>query len=259
MSRIPILAYHKVDIKREFDITSILPKKFEKQVKYLKEEGYISISPDLLVAHLLGKAQIPSKAILITFDDGYESIYQYAYPILSEYGFIATVFLLIGYIDRWNSWDVGSLGKRVKHLNWNQILDMSKNGFVFGAHGVNHRFLTWSKYNEVVYEIARSKSEIEEKLGGEAQFFSYPYGNYNHKVKELVKDAGYKAAFGLKADIEICKENLYSLPRTGIYLLDSFLDFRAKLEASHKANFKCQALKNLIINRFSYASLLIRR
>lgn len=257
---ISILAYHKVDTRGEFGITNISPKAFEKQVKYLQNQGYISISPDLLINYLFGSGQspLPPKAIFITFDDGYESIYQYAYPILVEHGFVATIFLLSGYIDRWNSWDVGGVGRRFKHLNWGQILDMAQNGFSFGSHGVNHKFLTRAKKSEILYELTTSKSEIEDKLGCKTRFFSYPYGNYNQKIKDLVRDIGYDGAFCLKPNLEIHLENLYSLPRTGIYLLDSFFDFKAKLEESNRAKFKFQAYKNLLINRCSYASLLIK-
>jgi peptidoglycan/xylan/chitin deacetylase (PgdA/CDA1 family) len=95
--KLPILAYHKVDTVRELGVNCISPKTFEKQIRFLAECGYQSISPELMVASVRGDGKLPEKPILITFDDGYENFYNYAYPIMKKYGYTATVFLLAGY------------------------------------------------------------------------------------------------------------------------------------------------------------------
>jgi len=78
---IPILAYHKVDSQRELGITSISPKRFEKQIRFLKQNGYSGLSPCSLFCLSNGN----DKQILITFDDGYEGIYKHVFPILKRY------------------------------------------------------------------------------------------------------------------------------------------------------------------------------
>ncbi len=79
---VPVLAYHKVDSKKELGITLISPSKFERQIEFLKQSGYNSISPQSLFDQIKS-----DKSVLITFDDGYEGIYNYAYPIIKKYNF----------------------------------------------------------------------------------------------------------------------------------------------------------------------------
>jgi len=261
---IPILAYHKVDYKRELGITRVSPQRFERQISFLKSEGYKSISPDSLIQADNRKA--PEKPILITFDDGYEGVYNYAYPVLRSYGFSAVIFLTSGYIGKNNYWDA-SPGPRFRHLTFQQIQEMANHDICIGSHGVNHVFLTKLDNGSIKYETEMSKCCLEDALGYSVHFFSYPYGNYNTRVANFVRDAGYKAAFSLHPEIlkaEYSGEKMleihsfYKIPRIAIYLIDSFWAFRTKVGYNHsKTLFYMQKAKNLLINRFSYASMLV--
>ena len=292
---LPILAYHKVDSRRELGITSLSPARFEKQVRVLKHEGYTGISPRSLSSLVLGKIyasyiQIcrfgkikdvvsssveaedgdtantvpPAKSVLITFDDGYEGIYTYAYPILKKYGYNALIFLTTGYIDKYNNWDA-SPGPRFKHLNWSQIREMADNGIWFGSHGVNHTFLTRQSYNIAKYEIEASKKMLEDGLGQPVPFFSYPYGNYDNRIINLVQEAGYEAAFSLKPELlkAGCAHSrtlAYTLPRIAVYFVDNMWAFKAKIGCSYSGLLPYkQKVKNRLINRCSYASILVEK
>jgi peptidoglycan/xylan/chitin deacetylase (PgdA/CDA1 family) len=268
---LPILAYHKVDLKKELGITSISPKKFERQINFLKQNGYISISPLSLLNQinppLLSEGVSPirpykreERYVLITFDDGYEGVYEYAYPILKRYGWTATIFLTTGYIGSYNKWDA-SPGPRFKHLNWQQIKAMSDNGICFGSHGINHLFLTKHSDETIRYELETSKKIIEDKLGKPVLFFSYPYNNYNKRLIELVSETGYKLAFSLKpeilsADYFTCP---YELPRFAIYCIDGMKAFKAKIGESNGSLIHIQKLKNQLINRCSYAGVIFEK
>ncbi|MGB9597316.1 MAG: polysaccharide deacetylase family protein [Candidatus Poribacteria bacterium] len=251
---VPVLAYHKVDSKKELGITSISPSKFEKHIKFLKQSGYNIIPPQSLFD------QISDKSVLITFDDGYEGIYKYAYPIIKKYDSTAIIFLTTGYIGNYNKWDA-SPGPRFKHLNWQQVKEMSDNGIYFGSHGVRHLFLTKHKDKDIEYELKASKEVIEDNIEKPVIFFSYPYGDCNKKVFDLVKKAGYESAFSLRPEFfsNKCRNYNYNLPRIAIYCIDSMMDFRAKLGETKRLLIYMQRLKNRIINRCSYAGLIFER
>jgi len=256
--RIPILAYHKIDALKELGITCILPGTFEKQMRFLAQNGYKSISPEHLVASITGEAKLPEKPVLLTFDDGYENFYTHAYPILKKYGYTALIFMLAGYIDNWNLWEVKLSKERFMHLSSTQIQELSEEGFWFGSHGVNHLFLTYQTDALAKKEIQLSKSILEEILGKPTQFFSYPYGNYDARIAHFVREAGYQAAFCLHTAKAITSDNLYSLPRCVIYLSDTLWEFKAKLGLMGNICFWFECAKNMLINKFAYANLLRR-
>ena len=256
---IPILAYHKVDSQRELGITSISPKRFEKQIRFLKQNGYSGLSPCSLFCLSNGN----DKQILITFDDGYEGIYKHGFPILKRYDFTAIIFLTTGYIGDYNLWDP-SPGPRFKHLNWSQIKEMSDDGICFGSHSINHLFLTKHNEQTIRYELDTSKKYLEDELGKPIDFFSYPYGDYNNRVINLVGEVGYHAAFSLNPkllklsnDIESLR---YELPRFAIYYIDGMFAFRTKIgDMNINSLFYAQQLKNRLINKCSHAGMLVEK
>ena len=263
---IPILAYHKIDTVRELGVNCISPKTFERQIRFLAESGYQSISPEFMVAVVHGDETFPEKPILITFDDGYENFYNYAYPIMKKYGYTATVFLLAGYTGghtgiapTMNFWDVKLGWRRFKHLTLSQIQHLSKEGFCLGSHGVNHLFLTHQNDSTVKFEIQTSKSMLETLLQKPINFFAYPYGDYDSKTARLVQEAGYTAAFSLNPGRVIKTDNLYFLPRIAIYRCDTIWSFKAKLGLMGDFCFNFERKKNLIINKCAYANLLRRK
>lgn len=281
---LPILVYHKVDPRRELGITSLSPQRFKKQIIFLKTEGYTSISPQSLLNPIadtmqereLGERQRCKdemhqpvdppryRPLAITFDDGYEGIYTCAYPILKESKFTAIIFVTTGYIGRRNRWDK-SPGPRFKHLDWVQIREMADGGIWFGSHGVNHGFLTKQNDSVAKYEIETSKKILEDGLGQPVDFFSYPYGDYDERIINFVRESGYKAAFSLRPELlkarYINNANLvYALPRIAIYLLDDMWAFKAKIGFVRTDSLPyIQKVKNRLINKCAYASILVKR
>jgi len=264
---LPILAYHKIDTVRELGVNCISPKTFEKQIRFLAECGYQSISPEFIVAAVHNDVKLPEKSILITFDDGYENFYNYAYPIMKKYGYTGIVFLLAGYTDGWisatptmNFWDVKLGWRRFEHLSLSQIQDLSQEGFFFGSHSVNHLFLTHQDDSTAKFEIRNSKSILETLLRKPIHFFAYPYGDYDARTARLVKESGYTAAFSLNPGNIVKADNLYFLPRIAIYNCDTMWSFKAKLGLMGNFLFHFERQKNLIINKCAYVrSLRIRK
>ena len=265
---LPILAYHKVDTRRELGFTSLSPDRFERQIRFLRREGYTSISPpeilDFRESKIKNQKSKNFRPVLITFDDGYEGVYTYAYPILKEHSFTAIIFVTTGYIGKYNNWDA-SPGPRFKHLQWSHIREMADDGIWFGSHGINHDFLTRRNDSTARYEIEASKKELEDTLGQPIRFFSYPYGDYDDRIMRIVQEAGYEAAFSLrpgflKAGCDSGSTLVYALPRVAIYLVDSTHAFKAKVGYIGSGSLShVQKAKNRLIHKCAYANMLVER
>lgn len=205
--RVPILMYHYIgNNPNPFDLArnslSINPEKFDEQMKYLKDNGYNTISLDTLYPALKGQLTLPSKPIILTFDDGYIDFYINAYPILSKYGLHATVFIPT------------NLMNQGYYLNWSQIREMSSSGLItFGSHGINHYHLTSVSPQTAETEIVQSKKIIQDNLGVPINFISYPLGAVNETIISLVKKAGYIGGVGTWANKIQSEGTTFNMPR----------------------------------------------
>ncbi|MCX7661588.1 MAG: polysaccharide deacetylase family protein [Candidatus Omnitrophica bacterium] len=182
-SYIPVLMYHSVcstpkeNSRLETDLES-----FKKQMEFLKRNYDIVRLEEIPL--LIEKKKVLKNPIAITFDDGYKDNYLLVFPIIKKHNIPITIFLVINKIG-------GS-----KQLNWQEIEEMQNSGLVsFGSHTFTHPDLTSIEDIETLRkEIFGSKAVLEEKLNTKVEFFSYPKGIFNSKIKNLVKQAGYKFA-----------------------------------------------------------------
>jgi len=200
---IPILGYHGLG-DQSATAYYIYPENFTKQMQWLKDNGYHVISMDKLFDGLNGKTKLPFKPVVITFDDGNITNYTIAYPILKKFHYPATFFVISGVT-----------GSDPDRMNWEQVKEMAKHGMTIGSHTVNHDNLAKMKLGPARAEIIDSKKAIEDKLGVEVKYFSYPNGGYKNRDME-VKDAGYVAAFTTHRSITqkiISPDSLYALSR----------------------------------------------
>lgn len=199
-----VLNYHKV--ANEHRSLSVTLDDFRQHMAWLKEYGYTGITPDELYAFVTEGAELPAKPVLITFDDGYKDNYTNAYPIMKEYGFKGTIFVVTSF-----------LGKYDNYLTWEQAKELLDNGFSIESHTYTHKSMTETSDEEISKELSKSREEIREKLGIEADFMAYPTGTYNLHIAELVKAAGYKGAFTIKYDNVSRDSNVYALERVPIF------------------------------------------
>lgn len=248
-----VLLYHKIDRRPELGGTWNLPFQFERQMTYLKERGY-EVVP---LEDLITGAPYP-KRVSITFDDGYEDVYSYAFPVLRQLGFPATVFLIAGYIGKENLWDV-TLGRRFRHLGWDQIEEMRRFGITFGSHTMTHPDLTRIPLDAAGYELRGSKQSLEERLGEEVRFLSYPFGRYNGEIEAVAEEAGYQVCFCSYPRRRNPGRNRYSVGRKGMYIIDTLFDFRAKVEGTSSLLCGFQDIKGRLINSFSHGTPIAKR
>jgi peptidoglycan/xylan/chitin deacetylase (PgdA/CDA1 family) len=160
------------------------------------------------------------RSFLLTFDDGYASLAQQAYPVLADLGFTATTFLITDYVGKTNAWDVRYTWNRLSHLTWNDIehwRGRGGRGFDFASHGATHRRLTWLSDVAAETELSRSRETLTARLGPEAaRAVAYPFGAVDARITGLARNVGFELGFG---GVRGNGERLH-LPRIPVYSWD---------------------------------------
>lgn len=187
---VPILVYHIVRPSYPSDNASVrtlalTPEYFDAEMKYLDTAGYHIIRFSDLEAHFKEGKILPTKPIILTFDDGWSDQYVYAFPVLKKYGYPATFFVFTNAIGRKG------------FMTWDELREMIRAGMVIGDHTRTHPYLTKIKTEAALWdEIYGSKQLLEQKLGISVNEFAYPFGRYNATTTAFVKKAGYASARG---------------------------------------------------------------
>ena len=198
--------------------TSFSPAVFRRAMGRLHENGYRTLALTEAVHNLREKRSVPDRAFVITFDDGYQSVYKEAFPLLREYGMSATVFLTVGEHGSVPGTDrLPSLGHHPM-LSWEEIREMQKGGFVFGAHMLTHPDLTRLPGEKLEAEICRSKTIIEDQLGSSVTCFAYPYGRYDWRSREIVRQH-FACACSDNLGLMTCDSDPFALERVDAYYL----------------------------------------
>jgi len=205
----PILMYHQVlpGAKYEYRL-AVSVDTLERQMRFLKRHRYNVITVEELADLIRQKVKIPPRTVAITFDDGYADNYTYAFPILKKYKIPAAFFVITE--------EIGNAQK--KKFGWEEIKEMQDSGVVFfGSHAVGPEPLVNLKSDdEIKRQIFESKRILEEKLGREVTVFSYPEGGFNAKIRQLVIDAGYKAAVATNPGRDYPDDDVFALKRLRI-------------------------------------------
>lgn len=204
-----VLQYHHISEDTPA-ITSTRPELFAKHMEYLSENGFNVISMDKLLSALKSKKPLPDKTVAITFDDGYISIFQEAWPILEDKGWPFTVFINIEPHDH----------KNASYMSWNQLKEMADGGATIGNHSVSHLHMIRQGEGEgerawlrrLRGEVKDAQRRIDDQLGTQLKVFAYPYGEYNREVQGVLKKLGY-AAFGQQSGPIAPFSEVTALPR----------------------------------------------
>lgn len=192
--KVPILLYHHITNDEFSDweaISLISPKDFRLHMTAIK----VHFTPISLreyynyVACEDGSVDIPDNPIIVTFDDGYLSNYEIAYPILKELEIPATIFVVTDTVGA-----VAGEGKvNNSHFTWEQAKEMEESGLIeIQSHTVNHLKMTSLNHDEMIRQLRKSKYDIEKNLGRECDMIAYPYGDYNEGIKNAARAAGFK-------------------------------------------------------------------
>ena len=197
-----ILTYHRFG-ENSFPSTSIRLEQFEAHIKELTSGKYTVMAlPEIVAATREGR-ELPDRAIAITIDDAFLSVYTEAWPRLKRAGLPFTLFVSTDPID----------GRYGAHMNWDQIRKMARAGVTIGNHTASHLHMATASPERNAAEIAKSNARFEKELGFVPKVFAYPYGEYSLAVRRLVKDAGFEAAFGQHSGVMFDNADFYYLPR----------------------------------------------
>jgi peptidoglycan/xylan/chitin deacetylase (PgdA/CDA1 family) len=264
-----ILMYHKVSPlppEKKVPYCNVTVDAFEAQMKYLFENKIEVLTLKELGYWLRGELSPGSrKKVVITFDDGFQDNYLYAYPILKKYRLPATFFVIAGYVGRHTffdhlQWDAAALADREVHPNhwfpmtWEMLNEMKENGMSIGSHTYSHRSLATLNLAEMNEEVGHSKKRLEEELQTEVSSFSYPfgspvYGDFNSVTEEALSKAGYATACTTGWGANRRGDNPYTLKRIPVSDHDTLFDFKCKIEGASDWVEKCKTLWQRSVRR----------
>lgn len=250
ISDIPIINYHKISSHSDVGITSRKPLDFNNDLALLSELGYQTIT----FRDIALNKSLPTRPIILTFDDGYKSILENAYPIMKKFGFTGVVYIPTDYIGQTNDWDVQLAGKRFSHLTENDLRFLHRQGFEIGSHGCSHRSLLAMKQSEAQRELNESKIKIEELLDASVYSISYPFGMFNEALLKRARESGYQ--FGVAAVFFKTRQlNGFSplaIRRLNVYRMDSGKVLEQKIKKQFQSFF---AYRDWIIQKGSLATV----
>ncbi|MCD8090779.1 MAG: polysaccharide deacetylase family protein [Clostridiales bacterium] len=178
----------------------------ESDLNYIEENGYTAVGINDLIAYTRGEGDLPDKPVVLTFDDGYESVYTLGLPLFKKYGCKAVVGVIGELTELFTQEEDHNI--EYSHLNWEEINEMSKSGFVefqnhtYALHEIkNGRKGAARKNGESAEEYKKLLWEDAEKLNDEIlnytgvkpTAFIYPYGNFDDNTEAVIKEMGFEA------------------------------------------------------------------
>ncbi|WP_250278518.1 polysaccharide deacetylase family protein [[Clostridium] colinum] len=229
--KLPIIMYHHIleNEKRLNDFT-ISPQQFEKDIIYIKEKGYETISVKQLLDYVYNNKPLPEKPIMITFDDGHESFYEYIYPLLKEYDLKAVLSIVGSFTDTFSKNEDHNIN--YSYLTWKQINELSDSGYVEignhtydlhstdkGREGCKKKSLeSFEEYKSFLSkDVLKLQDEILNYTGYNSNIFTYPFGKYSKETKEIIKELGFSVIFNCAQVVNLVDKNnpdfLYNLGR----------------------------------------------
>jgi peptidoglycan/xylan/chitin deacetylase (PgdA/CDA1 family) len=230
---VPILTYHNLAEHAKGRLV-LAGASFREQMQYLKANGYRVVSLADFVEFIRLNRQLPQKAVVLTFDDGYRSFKQYARPVLKELGFTATLFIYTDWIG------AGSAA-----LTWTDLRELAAEGFDIEAHTKTHADLRRGPNETEAQYARRMRAELEQpqemfrkNLGRRSEVLAYPYGRWDEGLLPKVKDYGYIAAFSVRRQGNASFVPALTGHRSQIYSEMTLDDFAKNLNVFQEENLR---------------------
>lgn len=203
-----VLMYHSIGYEKNNRLR-IPQQQFKQQMKYIKDNGYNTLTLQELYNFFMQNKPVPKKSVVITFDDGYLDNYKYAYPVLKELGLKATIFVIVDNIDKDN-----------RSMNSKQLKELQYNGIDIESHTFKHEELSSLSYEKQLTALKQSKDTLEKILNKKVNFIAYPFGKYNENTIKAAKSAGYIMGFTTGGRIARRGDGIYTLHRIGMTSVD---------------------------------------
>ena len=245
-----VLTFHNTDTGRQIGFNNYHPKRLKRILINLIDAGFVFCGIDSCLEN-----HQDNKRICLTFDDGYEAFYKYAFPILKEFNIPAIIFIPPVFIGRQAEWDYAGAIQNTMHLNADQIKEISRADIEIGSHGYTHTDLTTLNDRMLKIELERSKKYLEELIEREIKYISYPFGRFNEKVEVFAAQCGYINGFSLSF---FKKSRLdFTIPRYCVYTTDSTFSILRKLDTGLLNRF--ERAKGAIMNSYASGTILLNK
>lgn len=224
-AQLPVLMYHYVSVppanadKYRLDL-SVTPAAFEAQLKYLKDNGFTTISLQDLHDYLSKGKPLPAKPIALTFDDGHLDAYANAFPLLKKYGMTGTFFVVTDFINY----------KDPEYVTWEMVKAMSRAGMSIESHSRTHKDMRNRGNAFLVWEILGPIEQITAFTGKRPYFFCYPGGQYDQAVINVLRSAGTLAAVTTHPGSTYTLANAMTWPRLRVRNTTTIAQFASLVE-----------------------------
>lgn len=214
---VPVLMYHSLqfDPANPNNSARIKAESFAAQMKWLHDNGYATLTLRQLYDGLMDQNGFPQKSVVLTFDDGYDDFYTNGFPIMSRYGFSATVFMITG--------EIGQPG----YLSQSELPALIQSGMDIECHTVTHPYLDKLSFNAQLREMTDAENTLYAIGGHTIDYLAYPYGHYNADTIRADRVAGIRLAFKMDGGWVRVGDSPYELPR--VYIGDSLSAFITKV------------------------------
>ena len=225
--------YHNISNRFNIGINNISPKSFKKHINLYR---------------LLNN-------VTLCFDDAYEDIYTHAFPLINKEKFNKIIFPITNYVGKYNDWDVNFFINKKKHINEDQIRELSRNDWVIGSHGASHISYRVLSDEQIYFDLCKSKESIEKIIKKEVEVFTPPFGYFKEKYLELIIKAGYKKIYLNGCYFKnIHHSSLEILLRHNVYKHDTVNSIKRKIE-----NNKLKQIIDTSIHFCSNATVFVKK
>jgi len=253
--RVPVLMYHRIgEANNDWEVRyAISPHNFKAHMHALANKGLHAVTADALMNWLEKGIALPDQAFLITFDDGFRGVYEYAMPVLEELNWPFTVFLvsdLIGTHDEWTRLSNPS-GNIFPLLNVEEIKNMQQHSVCFQSHTRTHPSLPALDDNHLADQLSGSRESLTKLLGHEVEYIAYPFGHVDERVKAATQAAGYRAGFSTQPGFNRKDVDLFRIRRIDVFGTDTPAMLMRKIKLgsndgslAHEARYYLNQLKN---------------
>jgi len=231
-----VLAFHAVSdlggdpVLAEYGVP---PRHFAEHLDALARRGWRFVDLDAVLAALDGRARLPERALLVSFDDCYVDLLSDGCPILAERGVPAVAFAVAGLTGQSNEWDRPLGARELRLLDVEGLRALPGQGVEVGSHGMNHRPLSKLDPEEAEQEVRESAAALEAVGLPRPRAFSYPHGEWNRAVAGTARSTGYAAAFTVTPGRVERSCDPYALPRIEVLASDTPARLRLKLATAH--------------------------
>lgn len=197
-----VIMYHRFG-EDQYSSTNIRVDQFKEHIQELQNGQYTVLPLNEIVDRLERGESLPDRTVALTVDDAYLSVYDVAWPLLKEANLPFTVFVAVESVDK----------QYAGYMSWDQIRELRDAGVHIGHHTYSHAHLPLMSPEEIEADINLASERYQEELGFVPAIFAYPYGEYGNDVKTVIRNIGFKAAFGQQSGVAYSGYDRLELPR----------------------------------------------